>query len=136
MQIVPYLIFNGNCREAFSCYHQHLGGTLEAMLPFGDSPECGDIPADWKDKIMHARWWSAASPDGLGQSPGLSLRGIKGCSISLNVDSKAEAERLFNALAEGGSVQMPLGPTFWAASFGMFTDRFGVAWMVNCEQDR
>ncbi|MGC8073730.1 VOC family protein, partial [Salmonella enterica] len=55
MQIVPYLIFNGNCREAFSCYHQHLGGTLEAMLPFGDSPECGDIPADWKDKIMHAR---------------------------------------------------------------------------------
>lgn len=75
-------------------------------------------------------------PDGLDNHPAYPYEGIKGCSISLNVDSKAEAERLFNALAEGGSVQMPLGPTFWAASFGMFTDRFGVAWMVNCEQDR
>lgn len=137
MQIVPYLIFNGNCREAFSCYHQHLGGTLEAMLPFGDSPECGDIPVGWKDKIMHARLvvgsFALMASD---NHPAYPYEGIKGCSISLNVDSKAEAERLFNALAEGGSVQMPLGPTFWAASFGMFTDRFGVAWMVNCEQDR
>ncbi len=77
MQIVPYLIFNGNCREAFSCYHQHLGGTLEAMLPFGDSPECGDIPADWKDKIMHA--WSTASRTGsvryAGPPPGESAAG-------------------------------------------------------------
>ncbi|MGU2528598.1 VOC family protein, partial [Pseudomonas aeruginosa] len=122
---------------AFSCYHQHLGGTLEAMLPFGDSPECGDIPADWKDKIMHARLvvgsFALMASD---NHPAYPYEGIKGCSISLNVDSKAEAERLFTALAEGGSVQMPLGPTFWAASFGMFTDRFGVAWMVNCEQDR
>ena len=112
MQIVPYLIFNGNCREAFSCYHQHLGGTLEAMLPFGDSPECGDIPADWKDKIMHARLvvgsFALMASD---NHPAYPYEGIKGCSISLNVDSKAEAERLF-------------------------TDRFGVAWMVNCEQDR
>lgn len=102
MQIVPYLIFNGNCREAFSCYHQHLGGTLEAMLPFGDSPECGDIPADWKDKIMHARLvvgsFALMASD---NHPAYPYEGIKGCSISLNVDSKAEAERLFNALAEG-----------------------------------
>ena len=95
MQIVPYLIFNGNCREAFSCYHQHLGGTLEAMLPFGDSPECGDIPADWKDKIMHARLvvgsFALMASD---NHPAYPYEGIKGCSISLNVDSKAEAERL------------------------------------------
>jgi len=60
---------------------------------------------------------------------------MAGCSISLNVDSIAEAERVFNALKEDGSVQMPLEKTFWAARFGMLNDRFGVAWMVNCEKD-
>jgi PhnB protein len=61
---------------------------------------------------------------------------MSGCSVSLNVDSVAEAERVFAALAEGGSIQMPLGATFWAARFGMLVDRFGVAWMVNCEKDQ
>ena len=136
MQIVPYLIFNGNCREAFSCYHQHLGGTLEAMLPFGDSPECGDIPADWKDKIMHARLvvgsFALMASDNHPAYPYEGIRAVPSASTS----TARPRPSAFNALAEGGSVQMPLGPTFWAASFGMFTDRFGVAWMVNCEQDR
>ena len=61
---------------------------------------------------------------------------MSACSISLNVDSIAEAERVFNALAGGGTVQMPLETTFWAARFGMLVDRFGVSWMVNCEKDQ
>lgn len=62
MQIVPYLIFNGNCREAFSCYHQHLGGTLEAMLPFGDSPSAATSRPTGKTRSCTHGWWSAASP--------------------------------------------------------------------------
>ena len=65
--------------------------------------------------------------------PNYPHEGIKGCAVSLNVDSVAEAERVFAALSENGTVQMPLGKTFWAARFGMFTDQFGVPWMINCE---
>jgi PhnB protein len=61
---------------------------------------------------------------------------MSGCSVSLNVDSIAEAERIFAALSEDGSIQMPLEATFWAARFGMLVDRFGVSWMVNCEKDQ
>ncbi|MNN80944.1 hypothetical protein D3C81_1977130 [compost metagenome] len=67
---------------------------------------------------------------------GMPYEGVKGCSISINVDSKADAQRVFNALAEGGNVTMPLEKTFWAAAFGALEDRFGVSWMINCEHDR
>ncbi|MNN97146.1 hypothetical protein D3C81_2162530 [compost metagenome] len=69
-------------------------------------------------------------------TPDRPTQGMSGCSISLNVDSIAEAERVFNALAEGGKVDMPLEATFWAARFGMLVDRFGVSWMINCEKDQ
>jgi PhnB protein len=68
--------------------------------------------------------------------PPFPYEGIKGCSVSLNVDSIAEAERIFAALSDNGTVQMPLGATFWAARFGMCTDRFGVPWMINCAADK
>ncbi|MNN99654.1 hypothetical protein D3C81_2193570 [compost metagenome] len=67
---------------------------------------------------------------------GMPYEGVKGCSISVNVDSKADARRVFDGLAEGGKVVMPLEKTFWAAAFGALEDRFGVSWMINCEHDR
>ena len=137
MRLNPYLIFDGQCEAAFKFYEQCLGGKIEAMLPFGDSPECGDVPPEFRDRIMHA----CLAIDGqmlMGSdtTPQYPHEGIKGCSISINIDAVAEAERLFNALAENGTVTMPLGKTFWAARFGMCTDRFGVPWMINCEKDQ
>lgn len=144
MRLNPYLIFDGQCEAAFKFYQQHLGGTLQAMIRFADAPKgddgqpgCGPMPANFMDRIMHAclvidGQMLMASDTG----PQFPYDGIKGCSVSLNVDSIAEAERIFAALSDNGTVQMPLGTTFWAARFGMCTDRFGVPWMINCEADK
>lgn len=137
MKISPYLIFNGDCRAAFTFYQQCLQGQLEAMMTFGETPAAEHVPKEHHDLIIHTclkvgdqmLMASDTTPDR--PTPGMS-----GCSISLNVDNIAEAERVFNALADGGKVEMPLEATFWAARFGMLVDRFGVAWMVNCEKDQ
>ena len=144
MRIDPYLIFDGQCEAAFKCYQQCLGGTLQAMMRFadapvggGDQPGCGPVPAEFGDRIMHAclaiDGQTLMASDAV---PPFPYEGIKGCSVSLNVDSIAEAERIFAALSDNGAVQMPLGVTFWAARFGMCTDRFGVPWMINCAADK
>lgn len=135
MKINPYLVFNGDCRAAFTFYAQCLNGTLEMMLTFGESPARDQLPANCHALIMHTRlnvgdqvlMASDSTPD-------LPYAGIRGCSIALNIDNAAEAERVFNALLEQGSVRMPLEETFWAERFGMLEDRFGVSWMVNCEK--
>jgi PhnB protein len=144
MRINPYLMFNGQCEAAFKFYQQCLGGTIQAMLKFSDAPKskdaqagCGDLPPGSEDLIMHAcllldgqLLMASDTP------PHCPYEGIKGCAVSLNVDSIAEAERIFAALSDNGTVQMPLGPTFWAARFGMCIDRFGVPWMINCEANK
>jgi PhnB protein len=137
MKINPYLIFNGDCKAAFTFYAQCLQGTLEIMMTFGESPARDQIPANCHDRIIHTR---LAVGDqalmGSDTTPDRPYHGISGCSVSLNVTSIAEAERVFTALADQGSIQMPLEATFWAARFGMLVDRFGVSWMVNCETDQ
>ena len=142
--LTPYLSFPGNTRAVFDFYARALGGTIEAMLSYGDMPPppadaapaegCGPArpPAD---AIMHAclllpggaRLMAGDVP------PGMPFDGIKGAMLALQYDSVAEAERVFAALAEGGSVTMPLAPAFWARTFGMLTDRHGVSWAVNGE---
>lgn len=137
MKINAYLMFDGQCEEAFNFYVQCLGGKLELMR-YSEAPDsaCGDLPAEYQQRIMHAcltldEQLLMASDS----APPYVYEGIKGCSIALNADSIAEAERLFAALAEQGQVQMPMQATFWATRFGMLVDRFGVPWMVNCEQE-
>ncbi|MGH8495890.1 MAG: VOC family protein [Gammaproteobacteria bacterium] len=134
MHLNPYLSFNGQCEEAFNFYAQCLGGKIVAMLPFGDSPGCEDMPAEWRNKIMHARLMlenhvlmASDNPPGYQEEP-------KGISVSLHFDDPEEAERIYNALSDNGTIQMPLQETFWATRFGMFVDRFGIPWMVNCEK--
>lgn len=135
MRINAYLIFPGTCREAFTFYADVLGGELR-MMTFGETPAAAHVPADCHGHIIHAcltrDGQSLMASDSLPEQP---HAGIRGCSVSLNVDSIAEAERVFSGLSAGGTVQMPLEATFWAARFGMFEDRFGVPWMVNCEKD-
>jgi PhnB protein len=137
MKINPYLIFNGDCKAAFTFYAQALKGNIDVMMTFGESPARDHVPADLHNLIIHTRLsLGDQAIMGSDTTPDRPTDDMAGCSISLNVDSIAEAERVFSALAEDGSVQMPLEPTFWAARFGMLQDRFGVAWMVNCEEDQ
>ena len=132
MHINAYLVFNGNCEEAFKFYAQCLRAELAMLQRFGDTPGCEDLPASVRDKIMHVRLQAGdqvlmASDN----HPDHPYEGIKGCSIALAVEREDEAERIFGELAHGGTVTMPMQETFWAKRFGMLTDRFGVPWMIN-----
>ena len=132
MQVQPYLIFEGRCEEAIEFYKKALGAKVEVMMRFKDSPE--PPPADCKpadpQKIMHATLKigeaTVMASDGMMQAK----PEFKGFSLSLDFQSEDEAARKFKALGEGGNVTMPLGKTFFAKSFGMVADRFGVHWMV------
>lgn len=134
MQLNPYLSFNGQCEAAFTYYAQVLGGTNVSMATYGDSPMAGEVSPDWRNKIMHARLvvgdkvlMGSDNPPGHPSEP-------KGFCVALGIDDPTEAERIFNALADNGQVQMPIQETFWAIRFGMLVDRFGIPWMVNCEK--
>jgi PhnB protein len=136
MTITPYLSFDGQCEAAFKFYEQHLGAKVEAMMRFGETPASEQVPADYRNRIMHAciavGEQKLMASDGM---PGQSHEGLKGCSVALGVDRIADAERIFAALSQNGSVQMALDKTFWAVRFGMVTDQFGVPWLINCEKD-
>ena len=136
MNVNPYLIFNGDCEAAFTFYAKATGGELGPLMRFGETPGCDDLPASHKDKIMHTNVvFGQTVLMGSDNHPSHPYEGVKGCSVSLSVDSIADAERVFAALSEGGQVTMPLAQTFWAVRFGMLVDRFGVPWMINCEKD-
>ena len=134
MQIHPYLLFKGDCEQAFQYYEKALGGKIEAMIRHEGTPAEAHVSSEWRRKIMHARL--AVGDQALmgSDAPLERFERPQGFSVSLQVKSPAEAERVFNSLAEGGTVRMPLQQTFWSARFGMLVDRFGIPWMINCEQ--
>ena len=126
-------MFNGQCEAAFKFYAQLLGGKIDGMLTHASTPAEQQVPAEWRDKILHARLivddnvlMASDAPPGHYEQP-------KGFSVSIQISDRAEGERIFNALAENGTVGMPFQQTFWASGFGMCVDRFGIPWMVNCE---
>jgi PhnB protein len=134
MQLNPCLTFDGQCETAFKFYERCLGGNIAAMLTYGTSPMAEQVPAEWRNKVMHARLvvgdevlMGSDAPPGRYEKP-------QGVTVTLGVDDVGEAERIFSALAEGASVGMPLQETFWAVRFGMLVDRFGIPWMINCER--
>ena len=134
MQLNPYVMFNGQCEAAFKFYEQCLGGKITALVTPADTPAQAQVSPEWGDRILHARLavgsWVLMGSD----SPPEHYEAPKGFSVTLGIDDPTEAERIFNALAENGTVQMPLQQTFWAVRFGMLVDRFGIPWMINCEQ--
>jgi PhnB protein len=132
-EINAYLIFNGNCREAMTFYQKCLVADLQ-MIPFSDMPG-GNVPQEAKDRLMHARL--TKGPAVLMASdnmPGMPFHQGDSFSVSLNCESVQEIEKLFSTLSEKGKVTMPLQETFWAARFGMFTDQFGINWMLNLDK--
>jgi PhnB protein len=131
MQVSPYLNFNGDCEEAFRLYERVLGGRIEAMMNHGDSPIAGQVPPAWHKRILHARMVIGDTVLMASDSPPEHYTQPTGISVSLGVEDPAEADRIFDALAEQGSVTMPIQRTFWAERFGMLVDRFGIPWMIN-----
>jgi PhnB protein len=134
MQLNPYLSFNGQCEAAFKFYEKVLGGKIEAMMPYEGSPMAQQVPPERLSKIMHARL--RIGDEMLRGSDSLPdhYEPMQGFSVTLITDDPREAERVFHALSENGTVQMPIQKTFWAVRFGMLVDQFGTPWMINCEQ--
>jgi PhnB protein len=134
MQINPYLLFNGNCEEAFKFYEKLFGGKIEAMMTHAGTPAGENVPAEWGEKILHARLAVGDQILMASDAPPSHFEKPQGFSVSLDIKSPAEAERIFNGLAEKGKTTMPFGQTFWAYRFGMAVDRFGIPWIINCEK--
>ena len=140
--LTPYLSFDGKTREAFAFYERALGAKIQTMMSYADMPAppatdagCGDGPRPSGSGIMHA---CLALPGGAmlfagDTPPGMPYEGVKGVMLAIQYDSIDQAHTAFHALAQGGQVTMPLAPAFWAKTFGMLTDRFGVSWAVNGE---
>jgi len=134
MRMNPYLLFDGKCEAAFKFYERVLGGTIISMVPHAGTPAEEHVPPEWGTAILHARLhvgdeilMGSDAPPGRQEKP-------QGFSVSLLIDNLAEAERVFNALAENGTVRMQFAQTFWAIGFGMLVDQFGIPWMINCEK--
>ncbi len=140
--LTPYLSFRDNTREAFAFYEKALGARIEAMMSYAAMPATAATDAGCAggvhpggEGIMHAR---LALPGGAmlfaGDTPsGLPYEGMRGVMLAVQYDSIDQAHSAFDALSQGGQVTMPLAPAFWAKTFGMLTDRFGVSWAVNGE---
>lgn len=139
--INPYLLFNGNCEEAFLFYKSVFGGEFPYIgkfsdMPPSDDPNCPPLSAEDANRIMHV-----SLPIGNTVLMGSDSNSQSGdvviganVSISINTESRAEADRLFNGLSAGGNPFMPMNSTFWGAYFGMFVDKFGIHWMVNFDE--
>ena len=132
--IQPYLFFNGRCEEAIEFYKNALGAEVQMMMRYKESPEPpppGMVPPGFENKVMHASLRVGQTI--VMASDGCTADGPKfeGFSLSVAVSTPAEVDAIFNALAVGGKVGMPLNKTFWSPRFGMVTDKFGVGWMVT-----
>lgn len=131
MNMNPYLSFNDQCEAAFNFYAKVLGGKIDGLLRNGESPMRDKVPAERHNLVMHAQM-SIGSQIIMGADmPPDMLKPGGSIALTINYDTPEEAERVFHALAEGGTVNMPIGPTFWAKRFGALTDKFGVPWLVN-----
>lgn len=134
MKIQSYLFFDGNCDEAFKFYEQTLRGKITLKMSNAEAPTGQQMPGMTDQLLLHVRLevgdqvlLGSDCPPGTYDVP-------QGFSVSLGVSSIAEAERLFKALAEGGTVKMPIAETFWSPRFGMLVDRFGTPWFINAEE--
>lgn len=126
-----HLVFPGTCREAFAFYEKTFGCKIQMTMAFGEAPAGVPVPPDAKDLIMHTSM-PVGSMTLMGcDAPKGREEALGGFQVSIDSTDEAEVRRLFTTLSEGGSIQMPLSPTFWSPLFGMLNDRFGVGWMVS-----
>ena len=135
MKIVTSLSFNGQCREAFEFYARVLGGEITAAVPYGDTPEMPVSGEKYSSWLMHC-WLDVGDQSLMGADMDVAWapnieKPKNGFDVTLHSEDKAEAQRWFDALAEGGKVVMPLEETSWSPGYGALIDRFGIPWMIN-----
>ncbi|HZI79793.1 MAG TPA: VOC family protein [Vicinamibacterales bacterium] len=128
MDMYTYVNFAGTCREAFGYYEKHLGGKIGMLMTHADAPGQTPLGPEWNNAVLHARISVGGAELAGADIP--AAEPMRSAYLSLNVDSDAEAERIFAALADGGEVFMPLEETFFASRFGQLRDRFGINWMI------
>ena len=133
MGLSAYVSFKGDCEAAFKFYEESLGGKPGLLFRYGDSPMADAVPEGWDTKIMHGSVRIGGHLLEGADVPPERYEEPKGFSLSLNVPTAREAERLFDQLANGGRVLYPIEKTFWSERFGMVIDRYGIPWMINCE---
>ena len=128
--------FDGQCQAAFQFYERCFGGKIITMLTYGESPMAEQVPPEWHGKIVHATLTVGGNvlmgADVLPEQ----YEKPRGFHMLRGVDDPADAERIYHALSENGTVQMPLKKTFWAVLFGVLVDKYGISWEINCEQAR
>lgn len=130
MQIQPYLFFEGRAEEALEFYQKSLGAKVEAVIRYKENPEPKHNPPNSGDKVMHCNFRIGDTQVMASDGNCSGKPNFQGFSLTFNAKDEADARRRFNALAEGGQVNLPLSETFFAKSFGMVADRFGLNWMV------
>ena len=132
MPAVTYLFFNGNCAAAMRTYERIFGGKLDLMT-VGQSPESSAMPAASPDHILHAHLEWPGGTLMASDDPTAMHGGMSGFGVALTLETAEETRRIFDQLAAGGEVRMPLGKTFFSESFGMVIDRFGVLWLLQTD---
>jgi PhnB protein len=127
-----YLNYNGTCEEAFRYYEQHLGAKPLSLMKHSEMPENDQIPADWKDKVLHAQIQLGTAVLMGADIPG--AEPMRSAYVTLTLNSAEEAQRVYRVLGEGGQIFMKMDETFFAARFAMLRDRFGISWMLLAER--
>jgi PhnB protein len=135
-QPIPYLSFNGNCADAMRHYERVFNGDLQALMTYGETPMCDEVPKEAHGLIMHAFLVLGGGGALMAGDcpPGMPYDARKSTMLALTYPTVEEATKVFNDLAKDGTITMPLAPTFWAKTFGMVTDKFGVPWGINGEE--
>jgi len=136
MRISPHLCFDGQCRTAFEAYQRILGGKIQTMLTYGESPMAASTEPQWHDRITHATLiLDEIELTGVDMLSG-SYRQPQGFFVTLTVSGSPRAEAIFNDLGAGGSIQVPFQKTFWSSGFGVLVDRYGIPWEINTDDER
>lgn len=130
MQVQPYLFFDGKCDEALEFYKRVLGAKVQMLMRFSEAPDQSMVTPESKNKVMHSTVQIGDTTIMASDGHCHGKPAFEGFSLSIDAASDAEAKRIFTALAEGGQIRMPMDKTFFASSFGMCADKFGVGWMV------
>jgi len=134
MRLNTYLNYGGNCAEAFRFYAEHLGARIGMMMKHGDVPDPSKVPAEMKEAVLHAQITIGDSVIMASDVPTDRFKPMRSVYLALNVESDADAERIFKILAEGGEVYMPMQETFFASRYAQLRDRFGTSWMIMHER--
>ena len=137
MKLTPQisLVFNGQCEAAFAFYAQHLNATIARVFKYAGSPMASQVPADFVDKVMHAKLTLGETTIAGGDMPPSHYHRPQGFALLLGVADPDDAEGVFQRLAENGTITVPIGETFWSARYGALIDQFGVPWEINCSKE-